>query len=274
MVDEIDAENIDANQAGETPLSPNKRISESDPRELEQAFRQVLIQSPRAGEQAVEADPLVDIDLEITGAHEQSSGKARGIYKNRFNLWADIFYGVLVAPRQTMLILSDSVRFPASLGNLAGAALLVILALAVPAFLRVKIDGSQSLLTCLAFLLSGVGYWVTLSCILYYLSIFLRGHRLSFGNAFIATGWAFLPFAFFGPVACLRHTPLFFIVATLPALWFVALQWTAFQTSLRTTGVKLTLILLVVPPILTLVYLFWIGLACFTTLSQAIKVYN
>jgi len=273
VADQTEAENNDANNAAETPVSPHKRISESDPRELEQAFRQVLIQTPREGQQAVEADPLVD--LEITGAHEQSSGKARGVYKNRFNLWADIFYGVLVAPRQTMLILSDSTRFPASLGNLAGAALLVVLAIASPAFLRFRADGSsQSMLACFVFLFSGMGYWVTLSCILYYLSIFLRGHRLSFGNAFIATGWAFLPFAFFGPVACLRHTPLFFFVAALPALWFVALQWIAFQTSLRTTGIKLTLICLVVPPIITLIYLFWVGLACFATLSQAIRAYN
>jgi len=252
-------------------ISPDKRISESNPRELELAFRQVLVQTPRAGEHSIAADPLV----EPTPVEEVETGAARGTYKNGFNLWADIFYGVLVAPRQTMLILSDSYRFPASGGNLFGAAILVVLALSITAFLRFKLgDSTHSLLTSLAYLLSGIGYWVTLSCILYYISIFLRGHRLSFGNAFIATGWAFLPFAFLAPVACLRHTPFFLTLAALPVLWFVALQWIAFQTSLRTSGVKLTLILLVVPPVLTFVYLFWIGLACFALFSQASAAFS
>ncbi|CAN5365601.1 hypothetical protein BH11CYA1_BH11CYA1_19160 [soil metagenome] len=247
----------------EDSISPDKRISESNPRELELAFRQVLVQAPKEGETA-QADPLVE-----SNAEEATAGKSRDLYKNGFTLWADIFYGVLVAPRQTMMILSDSSRFPTNFANFSSAALLVVLCLSITAFLKIKPDNAtESLINCSLFVVSGLTYWATLSCILYYLSIWLRGHRLTFGNAFIATGWAFLPFAFFAPIACMRHTPLFLILATIPAFWFLALQWIAFQTSLRTSTIKLALILLVVPPVLTMVYIFWIGLAGFSIISQ------
>jgi hypothetical protein len=240
----------------------NKRIADSNPRELELAFRQVLVQPSRPG--ITSSDPLVE------SASVDDKPKAKNTYDNRFILWADIFYGVLVAPRQTMLILSDSSRFPASFGNIIGATLLVVLVLSLTALLRYKGAGNSGV-TITAFLLSGLGYWVTLSLVLYYLSIWLRGHRLTIGNAFIATGWAFLPFAFFAPIACLKSTPIFLPLAVLPAIWFLALEWIAFQTSLRTSAIKLGLILLVVPPVITLVYLFWIGLACFSLVSQVIN---
>lgn len=253
----------------EDSIAPDKRISESNPRELELAFRQVLIQTAKAGDSS-QADPLV----EAAPAEEASEGKSRDIYKNGFTLWADIFYGVLVAPRQTMMILSDSSRFPTNFANFSSAAMLVVLVLSITAFLKIKPDNAAaSVLNCSLFVVSGLAYWVTLSCILYYLSIWLRGHRLTFGNAFIATGWAFLPFAFFAPIACMRHTPLFFILATIPAFWFIALQWIAFQTSLRTSTIKLALILLVVPPVLALVYIFWIGLASFSLISQLLAAF-
>ena len=259
----------DDSSLNEDSLSPEKRISESNPRELELAFRQVLIQTPKAGASS-QADPLV----EAGPAEETTEGKSRDIYKNGFTLWADIFYGVLVAPRQTMMILSDSSRFPSNFANFSSAAMLVVLALSITAFLKIKPDNAAvSVLNSSLFVVSGLGYWVTLSCILYYLSIWLRGHRLTFGNAFIATGWAFLPFAFFAPVACMRHTPLFFLLATIPAFWFIALEWIAFQTSLRTSTIKLALILLVVPPVLALVYIFWIGLASISIISQLLAAF-
>ena len=112
-----------------------------------------------------------------------------------------------------------------------------------------------------------------LALVLYYLGIWLRGHKLTPGNALIATGWAFLPFAFFAPVACFK-TALgggFTLLACLPALWFLLLEWFAFQVSLRTSAVKLALIAFVVPPIFCLVYLFWIGLAVATAIGQLVS---
>lgn len=241
----------------EDKIEPGKRLSESNPRELELAFKLVLNQ------------PETDAKAEETSAPEQkqdSAGRTESAYKNGFNLWADIFYGVLVAPRQTMLILSDSSRFPATVGHVGGTVALVLTAMALVASLKLK---APSL--AFSYFLSTFSTWFSLALILYYLSIWMRGHRLTLGNAFIATGWAYLPMLFFAPVACLKNTPIFGLLAAAISLWLIALQWIAFQTSLRTSATKLALILFVVPPVFVFVYLFWIGVACFSLLNTIIN---
>jgi hypothetical protein len=64
----------DDSSLNEDSISPEKRISESNPRELELAFRQVLIQTPKAGDSS-QSDPLVDA---IPTEEETSEGKSKG----------------------------------------------------------------------------------------------------------------------------------------------------------------------------------------------------
>jgi Yip1 domain len=243
----------------QAPVEPSKRISESNPRELELAFRQVLNQ-PEKG------SPAANLAAAENESDSEAVEKKESAYKNGFNLWADIFYGVLVAPRQTMMILSDSSRFPPTASHIGGAVLLVLAALTLTASLKLKVATVSLSYFCTSF-----ASWFTLTLILYYLSIWMRGHRLTLGNAFIATGWAYLPMLFFAPVACLKQTALFAVCGPAVALWLIILQWIAFQTSLRTSATKLALILIVVPPIFVFVYLFWIGLASFALLNTLIN---
>ncbi len=80
-------------EAGEAEFG-EKTLAESEPFELEQAFRQVIKNTEEEPESS------------------KTKTEASRDYSNSFNLFADIFYGVLVAPRQTMLILSDQRKFP------------------------------------------------------------------------------------------------------------------------------------------------------------------
>jgi hypothetical protein len=142
----------------------------------------------------------------------------------------------------------------------------VLAALTLTASLKLK-----AATVSLSYFFTSFASWFTLTLILYYLSIWMRGHRLTLGNAFIATGWAYLPMLFFAPVACLKQTALFAVCGPGVALWLIILQWIAFQTSLRTSATKLALILVVVPPIFIFVYLFWIGLAGFALINTLIN---
>ena len=182
---------------------------------------------------------------------------------------------MLIAPRQTLLILSDRSKFPPTVANLFLTFVLVFVALALPAAIKVGLAGDpvEGTAKGMAFVLANLADWAVLAFILYYLSIWLRSNRCTLGNAFIATGWAYLPFAFFAPIACFKSAlgDGFTAFACLPALWFIVLQWLAFQTSLRTTTIKLALIALVVPPVFCLVYLFWIGLAAISLLSTLLS---
>jgi hypothetical protein len=285
----LDAEHTPTT-ASETPLKtdiesgkklesePDKRLSDTKPGELAHALRQVFTtneektwirSTPNTGARLAPCAEIAPPKEQVLPPRE---AEAKSGYSNPFALFADVFYGVLIAPRPTLAILSDSSKFPPSLNNLFLTFVLVFGALALPAAIKLgaSADQAEGLLKASLFILGNLADWAILSFILYYLSVAMRVERLTLGNAFIATGWAYLPFAFFAPVACFRgamgHS--FTIFACLPALWFLTLQWLAFQTSLRTSTLKLALVAMVVPPIFCLVYLFWIGLAVFSLLSQ------
>jgi hypothetical protein len=48
------------------------------------------------------------------------------------------------------------------------------------------------------------------------------------------------------------------------AMWFLYLLFAAFQSALKTSALKMSLIVIVVPPLFAAVYLFWMGLALFS----------
>ncbi len=239
---------------------PEKRIIDSKPFELELAFRQVLKEPQGKVEPAAEPSP----------EKPEEPPKKSQDYENSFNLFADIFYGVLVAPRQTMLILSDQTKYPCTAGNIAQAGFFVIMVLSMTGWLRFKADSIQaSVGSGLMFTLSGALNWFFMAVVLYYLSIFMRG-RLKLGNALIATAWSFLPFIFFAPVLCFRSLlgNFFPLLAMMPALWFLFLLFVTFQASLRTSIPKLSLILIVVPPLFAFVYIFWLVVALGSLVMQ------
>ncbi|MCA0313095.1 MAG: YIP1 family protein [Candidatus Melainabacteria bacterium] len=241
-------------EAGEAEFG-EKTLAESEPFELEQAFRQVIKNTEEEPESS------------------KTKTEASRDYSNSFNLFADIFYGVLVAPRQTMLILSDQRKFPPSAINMSMAIFFVTLALSMTAWLRFKPQAAlASAGAGLTFTISGLLNWISISVVLYYLNIFLRG-KLKFANALIACAWAFLPFLFFPPVLCFKKAlgPAFPLLASFPATWFLILLFITFQSALRTTTFKLSLILIVLPPLLFGVYTFWLFLAFGLTAIQLLS---
>jgi len=269
--------------ADKIEVEPNKRLEHTEPEELAYALKQVF-----SGEEKIDSQTdwalkddrsdRSDYPYPSQAAADSASApqvEAKSGYSSPFALFADIFYGMLIAPRQTLFILSDSKKFPPSLANLFLTFVLVLGVLMLPAGIKIgaAADGGEGTIKALGFITGNMLNWLVLAFILYYLSIWLRGNRLSVGNAFIATGWAYLPFAFFAPIACFK-TALghnFLALAVIPAVWFILLQWLAFQTSLRTSTIKMAMIALVVPPVFCLVYLFWIGLAVCSLMAQILS---
>lgn len=259
-----DANSIEKDKVLEDPNGV-KTISEVEPFELEMALKQVIRES------GAPLDVAPEPPVKQGGEPEPDKVKVekKGDYENSFNLFADIFYGVLVAPRQTMLILSNGSKYPPNAGHISQAIFFVVLVLSMVAWLRFRFDAPSTAGSVLAFAVSGACNWICVAFLLYYLSIFLRS-RLRLGNAIIATAWSFLPLIFLAPLYCFKHAlgPLFFLLATLPVYWFLFLLWTTFHAALKTTHFKLGLILIVVPPLLAFVYLFWVGLSLVTLILQ------
>jgi len=274
--------------ADKIEVEPNKRLEHTEPEELAYALKQVF-----SGEEKIDSQTDWAMTDERSDRFDRSEysnrsrpdsldsatsapqAEAKSGYSSPFALFADIFYGMLIAPRQTLFILSDSKKFPPSLANLFLTFVLVLGVLMLPAGIKIgaAADSGEGIIKALGFVTGNLLNWLVLAFILYYLSIWLRGNRLSVGNSFIATGWAYLPFAFFAPIACFK-TALgnnFLALAVIPAVWFILLQWLAFQTSLRTSTIKMAMIALVVPPVFCLVYLFWIGLAVCSLMAQILS---
>lgn len=174
--------------------------------------------------------------------------------------WADTFYGVITAPISTFDRLADSDNDQTKTG-LLGAFMCVAIGMGLTAFIRFNPHDQSSILNVAGFFFGGLTNWLFLSYILVLASAVLN-RRIKFSTALTVTGWGFLPFVFFPPLGLFKHVKvLFILLATLPAFWLLFLQWQAFKSSLKLSAPKLIALIIIVPPILFFVYVFWVGLA-------------
>lgn len=149
--------------------------------------------------------------------------------------WADVFYGVLVAPGQTMTVLADSSQYKSD-----GMAFILAVITVVSSSLVAAVGASGGDTGALAQLgiafcmLIGVLTWSSLSFLLYVLSRLVRSPNHALGSAFVVTGWAFVPVYFINPAKCLLSVPLLgWLVVIALVLWIFVLQWIAYQSMLK-----------------------------------------
>ncbi|MBX9948797.1 MAG: hypothetical protein K2Y39_06530 [Candidatus Obscuribacterales bacterium] len=148
--------------------------------------------------------------------------------------WADVFYGVLVAPAQTMRVLCDNSQYRASDTSVLFSLATVLTSSWIASLGASGGDGSGlaqfGIVICTLF---GVLWWVGYSLLLFLLSRLCRSPRHHVGSAFIVTGWAFVPVYFINPVKCLSSIPFFGTVVVIGLLvWMFMLQWLAFASML------------------------------------------
>ncbi len=148
--------------------------------------------------------------------------------------WADVFYGVLVAPGQTMRVLSDASQYKAS-----DTAILFSLATVLTSSWSASFGASGGDVGVLAQLgivictLFGVLWWVGFSLLLFILTRLCRSPKHNIGSAFIVAGWAFVPVYFINSAKCLTSIPFLGTGVVIGLLiWMFILQWLAFASML------------------------------------------
>ncbi|MCC7527146.1 MAG: hypothetical protein IT342_01415 [Candidatus Melainabacteria bacterium] len=149
--------------------------------------------------------------------------------------WADVFYGVLVAPGQTMNVLADASQYKSDGMAFILAFITVMTSTLVAAVGASGADmGAISQLSIAFCMFFGVLVWSALSLLLFVLSRLVRSPNHDLGSAFVVTGWAFLPVYFINPAKCLLSFPLigWLVVAAL-VLWIFILQWIVYQATLK-----------------------------------------
>jgi hypothetical protein len=149
--------------------------------------------------------------------------------------WADVFYGVLVAPGQTMNVLADTSQYKSD-----GMAFVLAFITVITSSLVAAVGASGGDMGVIAQLgvafcmLFGVLVWSGLSLLLFVLSRLVRSPNHDLGSAFVVTGWAFVPVYFINPAKCLLSVPLIgWLVVIALVLWMFILQWIAYQSMLK-----------------------------------------
>lgn len=183
-------------------------------------------------------------ELELNQLNKSDKSPASGL-----QLWADVFYGVLVAPGQTMDVLADTARYKS---DGVGFALSFATVFTSSLIAAIGASGGDSgilaqlgIAFCTFF---GILYWSGLSFLLFILTRLTRSSNHDLGSAFIVTGWAFVPVFFINPVKCLLAAPILggLVVAAL-IFWIFALQWMAFSSMLRFNGKRMTALVFGLP---------------------------
>ncbi len=163
--------------------------------------------------------------------------------------WADVFYGVLVAPGQTMNVLADASQYKSDGMAFVLAFITVMTSSLVAAVGASGGDmGAISQLGIAFCMFFGVLVWSGLSFLLFVLSRLVRSPNHDLGSAFVVTGWAFVPVYFINPAKCLLSAPLigWLVVAAL-ALWIFILQWIAYQAMLKFSLKRMIVLLFGLP---------------------------
>jgi hypothetical protein len=200
-------------------------------------------------------------DLEITLPPVDST--------NDVNQWADIFYGLLVAPIRTIEVLTGDEALGASYKTVCGAGVMVLLANAISGCVDAGVSGNRP---TMAILLSvefqGLVMWLALSALLHIVCGWASARHVSLRTALVSVGWAFMPLIFTGPMSCFRSLGFAYnFLAAIPILWMCYLQWLVFSHSLAIDSVRMFALLILGPPLFIVTYLFWLSVA-FVSLAQ------
>jgi len=163
--------------------------------------------------------------------------------------WADVFYGVLVAPQQTMAVLADNAQYKSNGAALLMAGFTVFSSSLIALFGSAGGDFSATSQMCVAIcLLIALQAWALLSLLLYAIARVFSSPHCSLGSAFVVTGWSFLPFYFVSPAKCLLNVPLVGIL-TFCAIgaWILFLEFASYKSVLNLSHRKMLALAVAVP---------------------------
>lgn len=177
--------------------------------------------------------------------------------------WADVFYGVLVAPKQTMDILADADRYKsdqsAILFSLSTVILSSLIAGAAAAHGNFDFGGQVRIIFCL---FSSLFFWAVLSGLLHLIARIVRAPHSTLSSAFIVSGWTFLPLFFVPPVLTFFFYPAIgWLFSLLLLAWILLLQCISFSSVLNYSAKRMVALAIGVPVLYKLLLVAGLALA-------------
>lgn len=174
--------------------------------------------------------------------------------------WTDLFYGMLIAPGETLKVLANASTYRPSLPNVIGACIVVSLCSLVESFAQgVRNPNLPLPLMISSSFFNDLLIWLLLSLFLAWLSSCLA-NRWNFWTATIVVGWTFVPLIFTAPIAaCAASQKTYWdLFLSLPIFWFLILEWLAFDALLNLGKARTLGVIFLTPPLLCFAATFWV----------------
>jgi hypothetical protein len=175
-----------------------------------------------------------------------------------------VFMGILKAPVVTFAYLDEHFERLDSYALTNHVFNVVFLTFALIGASRIKIEeGGWASVTHIVFVIcNGMIVWLLLALSMSVLASLEKDH-MPWKKALTLTGWAFLPMIFYAPLQCYKQLlgPIIFLFGFAPLLWSAILQMQAFKVGLKLSNKKVIALALILPPLLTFAYLFWVAFA-------------
>lgn len=174
--------------------------------------------------------------------------------------WINIFYGLLIAPATTLKVLSDPDIYQINKSAVLGSILLFLLASLTQSLSLATLVRQAPLSDVVAWSFGlSLAAWLLLATLLTAWSFFLNCKR-NFWSALVVCGWGFAPMIFSAPIVLyeLACPGLRFVLSPLPAIWFIILEFLAFNAILKLGKARTFAIVFVTPPAFIFASLFWV----------------
>jgi len=175
--------------------------------------------------------------------------------------WTDIFFAVVTRPYETFLYLKDADDFPPDNTALSGAVAVVFMGSLIETASQIALSDAGVMVAQLLFGLMGSYFgWLGLSSLVHLASIATEGVKANFRSVYLVIAWTSVPFFFAAPISCFKFIlgPLYLLAAWIPPLWAFFLLILAIKAILNIRSLRLAAIIMLAPPILALVYTFWL----------------
>lgn len=170
--------------------------------------------------------------------------------------FTDIFYGMLVAPRQTLAVLIDENKYAHDSSALMMAGSLVLLSLVLAGMTRTGLDWHFGVMLRLGFLIAaGFFTWASLALLTVAFANVLGSGKARYSACLIATGWSFLPMVLSPIGSALWNIPFIgALVCLFLFFWFLYLEWSAASLLLGLDDRRMSYLVLIVPFLLSMIY--------------------
>ncbi|MBZ0187470.1 MAG: hypothetical protein K8F91_14580 [Candidatus Obscuribacterales bacterium] len=175
--------------------------------------------------------------------------------------WVEYIYGAIVEPLKTLAEIDKAASKEEITRNVIRSSNVVIASLAVAGLASASPTSNLEWIFGFALtIVEGMLTWVFLTTCLCALSRAFSVSGMRWKKALALTGLPFMPFMLIAPISCFGQVldSAIILLIAIALLWFLFFEFLAFKVGLKASNTKILALAMTLPPVLFLVYTFWL----------------